>query len=90
MPSNTVKVDRSTRWGNPFVIGEHGTQEVCVALFNKLMHGGLPKAEQTPERMAYRRMVLEQVGELRGCNLACWCNEDSPCHADTLLQLANA
>jgi hypothetical protein len=25
LPENTVCVDRSTKWGNPFVVGEHGT-----------------------------------------------------------------
>lgn len=90
MPSNTVKVDRSTRWGNPFVIGEHGTQEECVALFRRLIDGDLPKAEQTPELLAYRRMVQDRVHELRGSNLACWCKEGTACHADTLLELANA
>lgn len=30
------------------------------------------------------------VTELRGHDLACWCPLDSPCHADVLLELANA
>jgi len=30
------------------------------------------------------------VNELRGKNLACWCRLDQPCHADVLLELANA
>jgi hypothetical protein len=28
--------------------------------------------------------------DLRGKNLACWCPPDEPCHADVLLELANA
>jgi hypothetical protein len=28
--------------------------------------------------------------ELRGKDLACWCPPDQPCHADVLLELANA
>nr|WP_272896981.1 DUF4326 domain-containing protein [Mycolicibacterium tusciae] len=28
--------------------------------------------------------------ELRGHDLVCWCPLDSPCHADVLLELANA
>ena len=28
--------------------------------------------------------------ELRGKNLACWCPIGSPCHADALLEIANA
>lgn len=27
---------------------------------------------------------------LRGKNLACWCKEGDPCHADVLLEIANA
>ena len=27
--------------------------------------------------------------ELRGKDLACWCKEGEPCHADVLLELAN-
>jgi len=30
------------------------------------------------------------LGELRGHDLACWCPLDQPCHADVLLELANA
>ena len=29
------------------------------------------------------------VSELRGKHLACWCDLESPCHADVLLSLAN-
>lgn len=31
----------------------------------------------------------EIVRELRGRNLACWCPEGEPCHADVLLEIAN-
>lgn len=32
---------------------------------------------------------IPNVEELRGHDLACWCSLDQPCHADTLLDLAN-
>jgi hypothetical protein len=31
-----------------------------------------------------------EIARLRGKNLACWCRLDQPCHADVLLELANA
>ncbi|HEV2071077.1 MAG TPA: DUF4326 domain-containing protein [Acidimicrobiales bacterium] len=34
--------------------------------------------------------VVEALGKLRGKDLACWCSLDQPCHADVLLELANA
>lgn len=82
MPPNTVKVDRSTKWGNPF----HGTpkQRVVMAFRKQLQHVG------------YYWWHDEQVNDyniretLRGKNLACWCPLDEACHADVLLEIANA
>lgn len=73
MPENTVKVDRSTRWGNPFIPGAppaNLTVYECLAKF---------------ERLA---MAID-LTPLRGKNLACWCKAGAPCHADILLQLVN-
>lgn len=39
---------------------------------------------------ADKAFYLGKVATLRGKNLACWCRPGAPCHADTLLQLANA
>jgi hypothetical protein len=42
----------------------------------------------TPEAFA---LTLERMRQqLGGKNLACWCPIDQPCHADVLLELANA
>ena len=76
MPANTVKVDRSTRWGNPFRPGEDGieTIEEAVRAYRRWLgkYSELERAART---------------ELAGKNLACWCALDGPCHADVLLQL---
>jgi hypothetical protein len=73
MPENTVKVDRSTPWGNPFIPNgppANLTLYECLAKF---------------ERHA---MTLD-LSPLRGKNLACWCKPGTACHADILLTLAN-
>ena len=89
MPPNTVKVDRSTRWGNPFVRGVDGDQAQCVELHRRLLeYGSLPAGVLTPERVAYRTLVLRDIQELHGLNLACWCKVGTPCHADVLLEMA--
>lgn len=36
-----------------------------------------------------RPAIANELDELRGQNLACWCSLDQPCHADVLLDLAN-
>jgi hypothetical protein len=38
----------------------------------------------------YRNEMVRRLPELRGKDLMCWCPLDKPCHADVLLELANA
>lgn len=91
MPPNTVKVDRSTRWGNPFVVGKHGTAEQCVHLFQMLSCGYFAVDKDNLEEQRRSLAVLKHAREqLAGQNLACWCKPGKPCHVDTLLNLANA
>lgn len=48
-------------------------------------------AATSPEVAAPVPPTIDQIQEeLRGKNLACWCPLDQPCHADVLLELANA
>lgn len=79
MPANTVYVGRLSKFGNPYLPDLFGgNREMVVSLFWKLLHH---------ENGADLR---NSVKELRGKNLACWCPLSQPCHADVLLELANA
>jgi hypothetical protein len=40
-------------------------------------------------RMSWDPTFRLAVMQLGGCDLACWCPLDQPCHADVLLELAN-
>lgn len=92
MPPNTVKVTRPGPWGNPFVISDMITPGKKVGGF----YIAVPTAEDAVE--CFRLMLhdpnradqLAAVSDLRGKNLACWCKPDAPCHADVLLEMANA
>ncbi len=90
-PPNTVKVDRTGPWGNPFIVGRDGTRAECVDLYAKLLAGyvAMTVAASVESQTATLRYVGANLGTLRGKNLACWCSEDGPCHADVLLKLAN-
>lgn len=89
MPENTVYVGRGSRWGNPHRVGdiihdrieEHRTWEkraITATNANAMF------AEDMRPRHAEIR------AHLVGKNLACWCALDQPCHADVLLEIANA
>jgi hypothetical protein len=86
MPAGAVKVDRSTKWGNPWRVGEPGIPDAAeaVRLFRDALFG-VPRAEPGSHFLA----IQSGIAELRGKNLACWCPLDQPCHADVLLQVAN-
>lgn len=87
MPPGTVKVDRSSRWGNPFAVGMPGIPDVAtaVARFREAMDGaGFGDAALDAQ---FARDHIRR--ELRGRHLACWCPLDGPCHADLLLEIAN-
>lgn len=97
MPANTVKVDRATLFGNPFLAVEYGSNG-AVALFRAWITGRCANVCLAPEAkraLARRRTdILGALPALRGKNLACWCplpsrGEPDTCHAAVLLELAN-
>lgn len=86
-----VHVGRPGPWGNPFVVGKHGDAACSVDLYKALL-AGLLRVGADPDIAALartRRFVAENVDELRGKNLACWCKPGAPCHANVLLEVAN-
>lgn len=91
MPENAIKVDRTTPWGNPFIVGKDGTQAECVDLYRMLLGGYMCISRGGLEaQRAARDYVAENRAKLIGKDLACWCRPGTPCHADVLLELANA
>ncbi len=95
MPPNTMKVDRSTRGGNPFKPRKATTCGCRSA--GECGHRGLTLEESVElfkiTKIDQMRFFPETTGKylepLRGKNLACWCPLDQPCHADVLLEIAN-
>lgn len=92
MPPNTVKVDRSTRWGNPFTVADMGSAKRAVQRFDDAVAGPILDGKRCPPNAhpdSYIGWIIANVDQLRGKNLACWCPLDEPSHADVLLRLAN-
>ena len=94
LPDNAVIVDRTSRWGNPFVVGQDGIAAQCVYWYSMLMLGYLVISLKSVRAQEATHAVLS--GEhtkgwptLKGKDLACWCALDKPCHADVLLHIAN-
>jgi hypothetical protein len=95
-----VNVARPSRFGNPVTREDIETlqkildeacgmtrfsrpwQELAVKCFDGWIGGDIPELGEAPTNEEIAR-------ELRGRNLACWCQPGTPCHADVLLALAN-
>lgn len=94
MPDGAIYVGRPGMWGNPF---SSPTREVSARMFRCWLLGTMrgPSVfdcnKVMPGDLAERRAsILGHIGLLRGHDLACWCTLGRPCHADVLLELANA
>lgn len=95
MPPNTVSVCRPGKWGNPFTIG--GINWIPVddsGVWSKEPHEPLTREQAVKCFEHAMRFSLgydpDYLAELAGKNLACWCKPGDACHADVLLELANA
>jgi len=104
MPPNTVKVNQSSGFRNPFPICKCKstsmgvtTDSWVVGTWDGPAMWFLDTKQEAAELSvkAFRAWFLvsglldRAKVELRGKNLACWCPLSSPCHADVLLELAN-
>jgi hypothetical protein len=81
-PADAVYIGRRTaewpasKWGNPYRIGRNATREE--------REGAIEQYQQH----LIESGLINDVHELRGRDLLCWCAPD-PCHGDLLLALAN-
>lgn len=87
-----VNVARPSSWGNPWRIVEVGSPEEAARRFRAAIcgfesNGSFCRPQAHPE--SHISKIINDIDELRGKNLACWCAPDAPCHADVLLDLAN-
>jgi hypothetical protein len=87
-----MKVDRSTLFGNPFHLGdEHPTLGKLKTVDQVVEAYRLYLADWLAGKLQARdpKKKPEALDELKGMNLACWCELDQPCHRNVLLEVLN-
>ena len=97
MPANTVYVGRPTGWGNPFKVGADITKFPFRDAYGPTVRDAAHAVEIF---RGYARITTFYADwarkDLAGKDLACWCplvdadGNPVPCHADVLLEIANA
>lgn len=74
-PNNAVYIGRGSKWGNPYIINQHGNRAEVIAKYRSYL-------SEHPELIAAAKV------ELAGKNLICFCAPHA-CHGDILLEIAN-
>lgn len=69
-----VYIGRPSKWGNPYVIGRDGSRSEVIEKFRM--------------RLLLNKELCEQLIELRGKVLGCWC-APAECHGDVLVELSS-
>ena len=66
-----LRIDRRSRWGNPYRIGRDGTRDIVCEKYSDHLW-------RSPE-------LLARLGETSGKVLACWCYPER-CHGEVLCE----
>ena len=101
MPEGAVYVGRGSKWGNPFRVVRDGQFWTVVdnndVDYREPMTGWADKYPAILKSVRLFNMDVRgrlapypPLSNLRGHDLCCYCPLDQPCHADVLLELANA
>lgn len=81
---HTVRVDRTSVYGNPFIIGKHGDRFECVDQYEIYWDEAL-KHPDSPIGWSYYNRLLPLYKETQFVRLVCWCSPKI-CHADVIQQ----
>jgi hypothetical protein len=68
--SDPLYIGRGSKWGNPFVIGQHGDRDSVLAKFKRLLWNS--------------PALMDALLELQGKQLLCFCAPEK-CHGDVLV-----
>lgn len=93
-PERAVSVARPSKWGNWYRVSDRLPTANAVEFFRQDLVDAMAYGPKRPGTFdpihPAARWIAEHLEELRGHDLACWCEPGEPCHADVLLEVANA
>ena len=72
--SEVTRIDRSSKWGNPYKVGNYGREE-AIAKYKRWLWRQIKSG----------RITREELLELDDKALGCWC-KPKPCHGDVLVK----
>lgn len=70
-----VKGAKKSKWANPFSVKKYGLEK-CLSLYTSHIKNNLS--------------LMNELHELSGKVLGCWCDDDAKCHTDILIDLVGS
>ncbi len=80
--SYDIRIDRSSKFGNPFHVGRDGSRIEVIEKFSLWIKG----EAYTHFKQRERKLILKNLHQLGGKRLGCWCSP-KPCHGDIYVTL---
>lgn len=77
IPPDAVYIGRGSIWGNPFIIGKHGSRDEVIEKYVKYLRN----------RVKANEVSLQQLASLYRKDLVCFC-APLKCHGDILMKAA--
>lgn len=71
-------IGRGSIFGNPYVIGQHGTREECVGYYKQWFNF-----------IIRDKRFLDEVLKLKGQTLGCFCFPGELCHGQVIVDFIN-
>jgi len=87
---STERIDRTTPWGNPYIIGINGNRDDVCNRYKEWLSEWIISDREIIIKIGIHeysnKWVIEHLYLLIGKDLACWCAPQQ-CHGDILLEL---
>lgn len=95
IPSGAVYIGRGSKYGNPFshlsygkAVVQVGTRDLAIKMYLSWILGDKDLIKLVSERGGPLPPTHEDIQELEGKDLVCWCSP-LPCHGQVLMELIN-
>lgn len=78
IPLDAIYIGRGSKYGNPYIIGKHGTREDVIEKYTIYLDN----------QIDIGNITITELADMHGYDLVCFC-KPLPCHGDILLRYIN-
>ena len=93
LPTNTICVNRGTKWCNPFKVADYGREKAIQMFRDCLLNASMCYCylDMDEAKIQYNRFIwiANNIHLIREADyVACFCGLDEACHGDALIEIS--